>query len=70
MVLHGRTEIAGYPLESYESLQPEPSKARPIQRKINEVSVVQGERFRLIRHVLEFFDPIKLHSQVGTTFFA
>jgi hypothetical protein len=43
-VLHGRTEIAGFSLELYKSLQLEARKTRLIQHKINEMAVVQCER--------------------------
>jgi hypothetical protein len=42
-VLHGRTEIAGFSLELYKSLQLEARKTRLIQHKINEMAVVQCE---------------------------
>jgi hypothetical protein len=46
-VFHGRTEIAGFSLELYESLQSEARKTHLIQHKINEMAVVQGELNRL-----------------------
>ena len=42
-MLHGRTEIAGFSLELYKSLQLEARKTHLIQHKINEMAVVQGE---------------------------
>jgi hypothetical protein len=39
----GRTEIAGFPLKSYKTLQAMAREAATFQRKINGMSVVQSE---------------------------
>ncbi|AMY72318.1 hypothetical protein AKL17_3p0162 (plasmid) [Frigidibacter mobilis] len=42
-MLHGTTEIAGFPQKLYKTLQAMASKTAAFQRKINDMDVVQGE---------------------------
>ena len=46
-VLHARTEIAGFRPKSYKTLRPKARKTATFQHKINDMSVVQGERMSL-----------------------
>jgi hypothetical protein len=41
----GRTEIAGFPLKSYKTLQAMARETATFQRKINGMGVVQSELF-------------------------
>jgi hypothetical protein len=45
-MLHGRTEIAGFPQKLYKTLQAMASKTAAFQREINGMGLVQGELIR------------------------
>jgi hypothetical protein len=63
-VFHERTEIAGFSLELYESLQLKARKTHLIQHKINEMAVVQCE---LIKALGDPFLAAQLGNAVLTT---